>query len=260
MCQVRRHRPAPLPHTAMSLQSPAIGLAIAVSALLQAACVTLPRVRTISATYSSALVEVGRPGEARARWGAVARIAPGDSNRYVYEDAMVRVRIAAGDESIRFAITNKTEHAITIIWDDARFIDTDGKVSKVMHVGTKHEDREQPQAPSVIGARQTVDDAAWPNDRVWRTAGHGYMVGKTYHRVSPRWAHFGLVSPEAATVEAKPDVPFTPDSAFVSRVRANVGKRMRLVLPLQIEGVTNEYAFWFEVTDTSLSTSRTWVR
>jgi hypothetical protein len=245
----------------MSLRKGAIRLAMAVSAALQTACISVPRVRHARAAYASALVEVSRPEETTARWGAVERIARGDANRYVYEDSMVRVLIAADSQSIRFAMTNKTQHPVAILWDEVRFVDTEGKTSKVMHAGTKPEDRELPQTPSVIAARATFDGAAWPIDRLWRTMGFRYQVGNSTVRVPPGWAHRALVSPDySGATEAKRNVPFTPDSAWVARVRANVGRRMGLVLPLQVEGVTNAYTFWFRVTDAAVSISEPYVK
>ena len=36
---------------------------------------------------------------------------------------------------------------------------------------------------------------------------------------------------------------------FRERVKSNKGQRYGLLLPIEIEGVVNEYTFWFEVKD-----------
>lgn len=218
---------------------------VALAAILLAplgGCITFPTYYSMSATYPSALVEVSRPKETKARWGAVEKISLGDSSRYVYEDSMVKVRIAAGDENVQFEISNRTDHSIKIIWDEASFIDTESKVAKVMHVGIKYTDRNQAQPPSIIPAHQTVDDGAWPNDRV------SFDEGSAYRKAE--WKHQGLVRPSITLIRAETlTSPVTPDATFTSLAKGNVGKRMGLILPLQIEGVTNEYTFWFRVTD-----------
>lgn len=150
---------------------------------------------------------------------------------------MVRVLIAAGKENVQFAITNRTDRSIKIIWDEASFVGVDGKVSKVMHIGTKFADRERPQAPSVIPSHQTLEDGAWPNDRVWFSQGH-YSA---YYSVPAEWKHVGLVLPNTTILKVAPGAQVVPDAGFVSQAKANIGKRMGLILPLQIEGVTNEY-------------------
>src|SRR5215831_6840871 len=108
-------------------------------------CITFPTYSTMTASYASALVEVDRPKETKARWGAVETIHLGDSSRYVYEDSMVKVAIGAFDHDVEFMISNKTDHSIKLIWDEASFIDVDRKVMKVMHAGVKFADRNSSQ-------------------------------------------------------------------------------------------------------------------
>ena len=154
---------------------------------------------------------------------------------------MVKVLILADSISIPFWITNKTEHSVKLVWDEATFIGVGGLIEKVMHAGIKYADRNGLQPPSVIPAGQTYVDAAYPNDRVYFREGY---YG-TYYSSPGGWEHLSLILPAA---QVQPGHSPIEDQAFAARVAENKGKRFGLVLPLEIEGVTNEYTFWFEVT------------
>jgi hypothetical protein len=221
-------------------------LAAALLTPLLTGCLTFPTYTTTTASYSSALVEVSRPKETKARWGAVETIVLGDSSRYVYEDSMIKVAIGALTNDVEFLIANKTDHSIKIIWDEATFVDVSGKVMRVMHAGVKYADRNQAQPPSVIPAHQTIEDLAEPTDRVYFSTGTLYTPGD--------WKHLGLVTPQLAVTQSNMStIAITPEATFTAQAKANVGKRMGLILPLQIEGVTNEYTFWFKITDATVS-------
>lgn len=211
-------------------------------AVASACASMMPQTATQYARYESALVEVARPRATKERWGAVDTISV-DSGRFVYEDSLLHIAIVAGNASVPFAIRNKTEHSIRLIWDEASFIGVDGKLSRVMHEGVRFADRNTSQPPSIIPAKQTFQDAAWPNDRVYFQEG---FYGQYYSRPA-EWKHLPLLLPEMHQQEVRPGAFAVRDQVFASQVGANRGKRFALVLPLQIEGVTNEYTFWFEV-------------
>lgn len=205
----------------------------------------LPPVATVQAVYESSLIEVARPKATKARWGAVERINL-DSTRYVYEDSMVKIIIVATDQAIPFSIRNKTDHSIKLVWDEASFIDPNGKVAKVMHEGVKFAERNASQPPSIIPAHQQLEDAAFPNDRVYYREG----TYTRYGAIGAGWKHSPLIVPTQITVPG--DATGRPQQTgeltdFVSKVTAMQGRRFGLVLPLQIEGETNEYTFWFQI-------------
>ena len=216
-----------------------------------AACATTKRpraqVRYLGARYDIALVEVERPAEVKQRWGATQTIQLGDSARYVYEDSLLRSGIALATPGIALRLTNKTSHSIKIVWDESSFIDAKGAVSKVMHLGVKYADRNASQPPSVVPARQTISEEISPNDRVhYREGFYG-----AYNSRPGGWEHRPIlpVGPWTVTLTADDSLPLQSPQTEAIRTQVNgyVGKRLGLVLPLEIQGVTNEYTFWFEV-------------
>lgn len=217
--------------------------------LLAAGCATIQPRQVLVATYETALVEVARPAATMERWGAVTTITLSDSSRYHYEDKLIEVRMAAAYDRVWFAMSNKTDHSIKLIWDEVSFIDLDGQLSRVMHQGVKYADRNASQPASIIPARQTLTDVVLPNNRV--TFDEGYYG--VYYTRRAEWRHALLIQPSYEFVDVSPSgTPLTDGADFRRRAEAMVGKRFGILIPLEIQGVVNEYTFWFEVTGVSV--------
>lgn len=185
---------------------------------------------THTATYSLSLDEVSRPAVTKDRWGDVENIQLSDSSKYEYADDLVDVLIGATTDGIAFHMQNKTEHTIKVVWDEAAFIDTDGSAGRVMHYGVRFMDRNNSQPPSILPGHGTITDEAFPTDRVY---------------YGTEWANLPLIRPSTVVSQspgASPDVV-----KFQRDADNNVGKRIGLLLPLEVEGVVNEYTFWFKV-------------
>lgn len=197
------------------------------------------------ARYNSGLVEVARSPSTKQRYGKSEAIAVGDSSRYTFEDGLAVIRVVALDRAVSLDVHNKTDHSIKLLWDEASFIDLDGKLSRVMHIGVKYADRNSSQPPTVIPAHQHLADDVFPTDRVYY---------REAHRSRPAgWHNGSLLSPVTMEVAAGAEGP--PSAAadsFKTAVHARIGKRFGVLIPLQVEGVTNEYTFWFAVKDATV--------
>lgn len=197
-----------------------------------------------TATYEVALVEVERPTATRERWGDRTQIVLSDSSRYQYEDDLVDVRMAFLSDQIVFRLQNKTAHSLKLIWDEAAYIDYDGELTKVMHEGTTYADRNASQPPSIIPARQTLTDLIAPNNKVYYREG---FYG-AYYSSPGGWEHLPLILPYRKEIPVGPATGPSPAVADLRReAQSLIGQRVGVLLPLEIEGVTNEYTFWFEV-------------
>jgi hypothetical protein len=169
----------------------------------------------------------------------------GDFDRRTYEDSMVAILVSPTSDHIQFQLTNKTDRSLWIVWDEAAFTHIDGKMSKVMHTGTKYIDRNWSQPPSLVPPHQSFGDGAWPTDRVVLQAEYQGRYGS-----SPGdWAHRAIVLPDLKCMTAEAAASPVPDPAFAAVVHENIGKRMGLLLPIQMEGVVHEYMLWFQITD-----------
>lgn len=198
--------------------------------------------------YDFVLATVERPAETKQRWGNVESVEVAEEDRYRYVDDLIDVTIGALPDQFVFALRNQTEHSIKLVWDETVFIDLDGSSTRVMHQGVRYADRNVSQPASVIPAGAGFSDIVLPSDRVWfREGTYG-----TYASRPAEWRHLNLVMPAYEVVRgtATPGVP-APAAAdtLLSQARENIGKRMGLLMPFEIQGVVNEYTFWFEVKD-----------
>ena len=178
------------------------------------------------AYYNIGLKQVERPAEAKERYGEqkVTRIEEEGTSKYSFEDEMVRIVWIPTGPKLSFILTNKTDHSIKIIWDDAAFVNQDGISQRVMHAGVKYIDRNSSQPPTVVVRNGTVTDVIIPTDNVH------------FSSISGGWREDPLFPVSATTA-----------GELKSKTEKYIGKTIQVLLPLQIEDVVNEYIFTFEV-------------
>lgn len=202
--------------------------------------------RTLTAYYESALVQIDRPEATKERYGSVITIKPKTGNKYVYEDGLFSGIFYTTASRINFTLKNKTEHSIKLVWDEAAFIEVDGQAGRVAHEGVKYSERNASQPPSIVPAGRSLSDFALPTNRIYYRKGHY----SRYSSIPGGWKELPLVLPASQRVASG-------DSAavekFTSDVQMNKGKRYGLLVPLEIEGIVNEYTFWFEVQQASVN-------
>jgi hypothetical protein len=205
----------------------------------------VPHQQFYAARYAASLVEVARSTATKQRYGATTAIVPGDSSRYAFEDGLIAVQIGVIHNAFRLNVRNKVDQSIKLIWDETSFIDLDGTLSRVMHIGVKYAGRNGSQPSTVIPAQQRLADDLFPTNRVW------------YRPSSPQLAagyqNGPLLKPAYAggVVQAGEPIPAAPDS-FTTVVRSQVGRRFGIVVPFEVGGVKNEYTFWFRVNDAAV--------
>src|SRR5262245_37842360 len=136
-------------------------------AAISACAGRIPHQQFYAARYGASLVEVSRPPVTKQHYGAATAITPGDSSRYRFEDGLIAVQLGTLHDAIRLNVRNTSDQTIKLIWDEASFIDVDGTLSRVMHIGVKYADRNASQPPSVIPAQQRLADDVFPTNRVW---------------------------------------------------------------------------------------------
>ena len=180
--------------------------------LLLAACATgRPQ-------FDVGLTKVERPANAKERYGETKITQIADSaghHRYLFEDQLVSILWMPLSDQIAFYLTNKTDHSIKIVWDEAAYIDENQQSHRVMHNGVKYIDRNQSEPPTVVAGNSSFFDEIVPTD-------HVELVGGD-------WVTLPLV--------------IASDSSAPSKV----GKTLRALLPLSIEDVVNEYTFTFTI-------------
>ena len=111
-------------------------------------------------------------------------------------------------KQFQFVIKNISKNSIKIVWNEAAFIDVDGETSKIMHVGIKYSQKEGDQPASTIIKGAKLDDIACPIKNV------------RYSDSYKEWVTDPMLVKEG---------------------------QIKLMLPIQIKDVVNEYVFVFDV-------------
>ena len=166
-----------------------------------------------SGSYHSTLVKVEKPEKPSERYGNVKSIVDKGVTKYSFEDDYIYLTIFAGDSHFNFNINNKTQNSIKIVWDDAVFVDLNGSTSKVMHSGIKYNEKETTQVATTIISGSSLEDIVCPTSNV------------RYDDLQKEWV---------------------TDTMYPEAIFKGI-KQFRLMLPIQIKDVINEYVFIFNV-------------
>lgn len=187
------------------------------------------------ATYDIGMTEVERPENAKERYGEPV-ISTSDSasvKKYVFTDSLISVAWVLTANSISFELRNKSQHSIKIIWDEVSYVDPAGQSLKVMHAGVKYTECSNSHPPSVIVKNGFISDIITPCDYVHYSSPSQYSSG-------------GWIE----------DPFFTPSSGYtlsaLEPAKQNIGKIVKVLLPVEIEGTVNEYVFSFKVNAVTL--------
>ncbi len=177
--------------------------------------------------YSFRLVDVERPVDAKQQFGETESVVVKNNGLCRYEDEYIDVTWHVDMESIRFSITNKTNHSLKINWNDVCFVDANNQVRHVTHSGYKDLNNLQPM--SMIPNGSTLTDCIIPEVRVYNYN----HIGKKKTYILPN-----IYKQYKDTKELES----TKQSAT-----SFVGKKITLVVPIIIKNVQNDYMFTFVV-------------
>lgn len=190
--------------------------------------------------YDINLEDVERPAEAIERFNEqkISTIEE-EGYTYMFEDKMIRILWRPSPVELSFFLENKTDSSIRIIWNEAAYVSEKGESYRVIHAGVKYVDRDRPQVPSVVKEKGMLKDFVYPADYV------------SYTRDD--WVERPLF---VGWVE-KPLLPYTQkggdSQALLNSAQGCLGKTLQVLLPIQFEGVTYDYAFTFKIKDIYLA-------
>lgn len=163
-------------------------------------------------SYQATLIKVEKPANSQIKYGKTSTVTEKELLKYKYEDNIINILWFVSNDNFNFVLKNKSPYSLKIIWDDAVYIDEGGSTDKVFHIGTKYTERNNSQPPSVVLKDATLTDLLAP-------------VSKVYY--SDGWGQNNL---------------------FPSHKSDNIeNKTVRVSLPIQIQGTTNEYVFTFKI-------------
>lgn len=179
------------------------------------------------ATYDVALSTVESPANAKAQFGEtkVVTFQEGATSKYRYEDDYIDIVWYVGLKDFNFSLKNKSNHTIKLNWDDISYVDYKGSVGRVMHSGVKYIDRNNSQPASTIPRGASISDVLIPTDNIY------YVEGKY-----GGWNERYLIP---CNYSSKED--------FAAGASSYVGSTMKIMMPIMIENVQNDYTFEFTI-------------
>jgi hypothetical protein len=208
--------------------------------------------RSFYVRYDVPMVNVERPVDVKQRYGDVETITLTDSNKYFYADSLIDATFVVLSSSIDFSLTNKSEHTMKLIWDESGMIEPDNSLTRVMHTGVKYSERNNSMPASIIPRRGKIEDQATPVNRVYYNEGYysqSISIPGGWNTTGIFPSDTTITNSSAGSIKAEDAEP------FFLKAKKNIGTKIGLLLPLEIEGVKNEYTFWFQVKDVKLDTT-----
>jgi hypothetical protein len=180
-----------------------------------------------TASYNVQLATVESPADAKKQFGEtkVVNFKDGEVNKYRYEDDYIEIIWYVSAYKFYFDLRNKSNYTIKINWDDISYVDYDGKVGRVMHSGVKYIDRNSSQPATTIPKDASIKDVLVPTENV-------YLIPGLYGG----WREKLLI----------PGI-YSSREAFANSASTYIGKTMRILMPIMIENVQNDYTYEFSI-------------
>lgn len=173
-------------------------------------------------SYNVSLSSVESPADSKVKFGEtkIATFEEEGQSKYRYEDDFLDISWYVGGKQFYFTLKNKSDYSMKIPWDDIVYVDEDGATKRIMHSGVKYIDRNASQPASVVPKNASVSDILLPTDNVTYSSSLGWIEGHLFPR-------------------------------YQSQEEANnspiLGKTVRIIFPVIIQDVQNEYTFEFSI-------------
>lgn len=182
-------------------------------------------------SYDVSLSSVESPADSKVKFGEtkIATFEEEGQSKYRYEDDFINISWYVGSKQFYFTLKNKSDYSLKIPWDDIVYVDPDGSIQRVMHSGVKYIDRNSSQPASVVPKNASISDILLPTENV-------YFVSGQYGG----WREKNLFPKYEKEEDAK-------NSELL-------GKTVRIIFPIIIQDVQNEYTFEFTINDVTVKT------
>ena len=157
--------------------------------------------------------------------------------KFYFEDEMVRIKWHPAPNDIGFVVHNKTYSFLKIVWDEGKFIDENTVTHRLLHSGIGYEERNDIQPPTIIYAKDTLEDFVYPAD-YWQKE----EPSKKSHKNQDYWKRGSFLPTH---IRGTADELRTKAEPFV-------GKTFQIILVLQINGVRNYYKCTFIINNVNV--------
>lgn len=169
--------------------------------------------KDLSGKYVSTLVKVEKPVDEAIRYGKTKLMELEGITKYNYIDDYIDIIIFGNRTQFKFLLKNISQNTLKLVWNEAVFVGFNGSTSKVMHTGTTYSKKNDDQPVSTIIKGATIDDIIVPTCNV------------RYSDISKEWV---------------------TDTMYPNEPEKSPGE-LKLMLPIQVKDVVNEYIFIFKV-------------
>ncbi|MEA3356557.1 MAG: hypothetical protein U9Q23_04380 [Candidatus Bipolaricaulota bacterium] len=174
--------------------------------------------------YDISLCQVERPA-----W-VIDRYSPRDSSslsergmdKTEYENESILINWNMQPYGISFSLRNKTDAPIRIIWEQAALIGFEKKSASVTHLDMPQKTAFDPLLPTVVASCTHIEDKIIPSRNIdWSSSGW---------RITDSW------------------LPVKASGEELKSVRGvYCGKLFSILLPIEVEGIINDYVFTFRI-------------
>lgn len=218
------------------MKKSSLGAILFASLSVLTGCSTLVK----STVYDVGLKTVERPSLSKEQFSeiAVKTIEDDGVAKYSYSDENIDIVWYVTQNQFNFKLTNNSDFAIKIPWDEVVYIDADSNAKKVMHSGIKYNERNSAQPASVVPRGTSISDIILPTDNVYWREGTYSRYGST----AGGWEERPLF-PQYSTKEGA-------ESSYLK------GSTVSIMMPIVIQNVTNEYTFTFTINDVNYKEER----
>ena len=152
-------------------------------------------------------------------------------NKYEYADEYIGITWYYNTTQLEFELKNLSGHTLKINWDDISYMDYHGNVSRIMHKGVKYSEREKPQGSISIPKGGRISDIIVPVVNVYFDSGVSGLV-------PAQWKQTAMIPCYYKKKEAM-------ENDIANKVW--IGRKIKVLFPIEIEGVKNDYSFEFTV-------------
>ena len=176
-----------------------------------------------SVYYNVSLSNVERPSNPYEMYNGVQIVDLSANNDNKYQDKFIDITWFYNRTSLDFKLYNKTDYPIKIDWNEVSYVDYDSLAKKIVHKDVNYVDMSKFMPCSVIPRKAYIEESIIPTDKIGFIPEYGWMNGEFL--------------PTSFKNEKKID---EIASTFI-------GKNIKVLLPIYIEGVRNDYLFIFRI-------------
>ena len=139
------------------------------------------------------------------------------TNSTIIEESNFKISITPTKDYFSIILENQSEKSIRLDWNEIVFVDENNNSQSVTHKGIKYVDANKPKLASVIAPNSILDDIIVPTSRLY------------YSSYDYKWKILAILD----YVHKNGKYP--------------VGTQVKLLIPLIINNVRNEYTFTYDV-------------